>query len=129
MVRRAAAPPGAAPAPRHGDELPLAAAQRVDGAPSHRRHAEAIAHVGCRLRARRAVRDVRADVEMRKQICVLIDDAESSRFWRRVGQVIAAEYDATRRRLDDAGDRLEQRCLSRTGGTNDDAISALRHVE
>jgi hypothetical protein len=106
-----------------------AAAQRVDGAPSHRRHAKAITQVGCRLRARRAVRDVRADVEMRKQICVLIDDAESSRFWRRVGQVIAAEYDTTRRRLDDAGDRLEQRCLSRTGGTNDDAISALRHVE
>jgi hypothetical protein len=108
---------------RHRDELPLAPTQSADGAVSHRRHAKAIAHLGGRRWTRRAVRDVGANVEMRKQICVLIDDAESSRFGRRVREVIAAEYDPTRRRLDHAGDGLEQRRLSRAGGTNDDAIS------
>ena len=67
--------------------------------------------------------------QMRKQVCVLIDDPEPPLLGRQHRHVVAAEDDPARGRARDAGDRLEQRRLARSGRPDHHAVPAVGDVE
>src|SRR5436190_24211426 len=66
---------------------------------------------------------------MRKQVRLLIHEREPAPFGRRMREVRAAEDEPALRDRNEAGNRFDQRRLARAGGTDDDAIGALGHLE
>src|SRR5581483_11161617 len=87
------------------------------------------ARLDCVVGARRTVRDVLPDRQVREQEGVLIHDAQSSAFRRRASEIFAAEQHAAARGAHDTRDRLEKRGLPGTGRTDHDAVRTLWNLE
>ena len=76
-----------------------------------------------------AVGDVLAHRQVRKEVVLLIDDAEVSLFRRETGHILAVRPHPSREQRGVARDGVEQRGLAAAGGPDDEGVAPGRHFQ
>ncbi len=125
--------------PRNRDSLLFAAAQAAHPAVEQRRRCRAArrarapgrvaASPAPSARPAQAVGDVLAHRQVRKEVVLLVDDAESSLLRRQPGHVLAMRPHPSREQRRVPRDGIEQRRLAAAGGPDDEGVTAGRHLE
>ena len=114
---------------RECDELAFAAREPAHLAREERRHSHAL---GCLVECcgvGRAVGDVLAHREMRKEECVLVDEPHAARLGCQAAGVDTVELEHTGARREQPSHDLEERRLSRTGRSDHHPEAALVECE